>query len=687
MSSRPLAVRPGRPWPLGASVDKAGVNVAVASAHATRIELCLFDAGGRETRRVPLPERTGDVWHGLFPELGAGQVYGLRAHGPWAPGEGQRFDPAKLLLDPYAKRLTGRFAWHAAHQGGEAGRGQDTAPWMLKAVVTSDEELAPLPPGPGTAWAGSLLYEAHVKGLTARHPEVPAGWRGRYLGLAQPAVLEHLTRLGITAVELMPVWAFVDERRLVERGLVNHWGYNPVAFMAPEPRYALADPVAELRAMVQALHAAGIEVILDVVLNHTAESDADGPTLSLRGLDNTAYYRLDAAGAPVNHTGCGNTLDLSRPAMLRLAMDALRHWALAYGIDGFRFDLGTVLGRGPDDRFDADTAFLQALRQDPVLGRLKLIAEPWDLGIWRLGGFPAPMAEWNDRFRDTVRRFWRGDEGIAPDLAARLLGSADIFERSGRAPWSSVNLVTSHDGFTLADLVAYGRRHNAANGEGNRDGHGDDHSANWGVEGPTAEPAIRALRDRQRRNLLATLLLAQGTPMLLMGDELGRSQAGNNNAYCQDNPTSWCDWDAADPAFLDLVRQLTALRRAHPVLRRRRFLHGQEQDGDGAADVTWLAEDGTPMTPARWHEPQRRCLGLLLAGEAAPDLGTDGEPLTDATLLLLLNAGEAAVDFVLPAGGWRCLLDTARPEVLAPPDGRLALEGRSLALLAAGDGS
>jgi glycogen operon protein len=624
-----------------------GVNLAVASAHATRIELCLFDKAGHETQRRDLPARSGDVWHGLFPALRPGQAYGLRAHGPFAPERGHWFDPAKLLLDPYAKRLAGRFVWNEAHRGGMASRGLDTTSAMLKAVITDAAEFAPLPAGPAVAWAETVLYEAHVKGLTRRHPALPEAWRGTYLGLAHPAVLDHLVKLGITTVELTPVWAFIDERRLVAHGLANYWGYNPVALLAPEPRYAVADPVAELRAAIAALHGAGIEVILDVVLNHTAESDIDGPTLSWRGLDNAAYYRLGEAGFLVNHTGCGNTFDLSKPWALRLAMDALRHWTTAYGVDGFRFDLGAVLGRDARDHFDANGPFLQALRQDPLLGRLKLIAEPWDIGPYgyRLGGFPQPFAEWNDRFRDPVRRFWRGDEGIVPELAARLLGSADLFEGSRRAPWASLNFVTSHDGFTLADLGTYAHKHNEANGERNRDGHGENHGLNHGVEGSSDDPAVRLARDRHRKGLLATLLLSQGTPMLLMGDELGHSQQGNNNAYCQDNPTSWLDWEHIDEALLGFVRRLIALRRSRPGLRHERFLHG--------AAAKWLDERGRPMTATQWHEPSRRFVGLRLDG---------AEPL-----LLLLNAGTEPVAFPVDATAWELLLDTAdSPGPVAP---------------------
>jgi isoamylase len=679
---------PGRPWPLGASITEDGVNFAVASTHAERIELCLFDETGRETTRLKLPERSGPVFHGFVPGLQAGQAYGLRAHGPWEPSRGHWFDPAKLLLDPYARALTGRFVWTSAHGSSAAARGRDTADVMLKAVVVADTPPA-ASAGPGAAWAETLIYEAHVKGLTARQPAVPPSLRGTYLGLAQPVVVDHLVKLGVTAIELLPIWAFLDERRLAGQGLVNYWGYNPIAFFVPEPRYALADPAVEFGAMIRALHEAGIEVILDVVLNHTAESDATGPTLSLRGLDNEGYYRLDPDGDWTNHTGTGNTLDLSKPLTLQLAMDALRHWAVAYGVDGFRFDLGAVLGRDRQDRFDPDGPFLQALRQDPVLGRLKLIAEPWDIGPggYRLGDFPHPFAEWNDRFRDAVRCFWRGDEAAAPGLAGRLLGSADSFESSGRAPQASLNFVTSHDGFTVADLGSYAQRHNEANGEANRDGHADNHSLNHGVEGPSDDPGVLAARGRHRRNLLATLLLSQGTPMLLMGDELGHSQAGNNNAYCQDNELTWLDWSAIDEPLLRFVQKLAALRRQHPALRRRHFLHGTRSDPAGLPDVTWLSEDGI-MTVEDWQEPGRRCLGLLLAGTAGPDLDTAGRPLDDRTLLLLLNAAERPATFRLPeitgVAAWQVLLDTADPEGhRASLSTIVTIAERSLVLLAA----
>jgi isoamylase len=683
--------RPGRPFPLGVTFAEGGANVAVFSDHAERIELCLFDAGGeRETARVMLPERTDAVFHGFVAGLRPGQVYGFRAHGPWAPEHGHRFNPTKLLLDPYARALAGRFRWEGPNLVDPGDPfvldPRDSAPFVPKGVMTADPGPAADPGRPATAWERTILYEAHVKGLTKLHPEVPEAERGTYRGLAHPAVLEHLVRLGITTVELMPVAAFLDELRLVRLRLANHWGYNPYAFMVPEPRYAARDGLGEFRAMVAALHGAGIEVVLDVVLNHTAETDIFGPTLAFRGLDNASYYRLDPADRRryLDYAGCGNALNLGHPRVLQLAMDTLRWWA-SLGVDGFRFDLATTLGRTREGAFSPEAPLFQAMAQDPVLGGLKLIAEPWDLGPqgYRQGQFPPPFAMWNDRFRDTVRRFWRGDEAILSDLAGRLLGSADLFEPRGRGPQAGVNLVTSHDGFTLRDLVSYAHKHNEANGEANRDGHQDNLSANNGVEGPTTDPAVRSRRDRQRRNLLATLLLAQGVPMLLMGDELGRTQQGNNNAYCQDNPLSWCPWDAALPedlALRDFLRRLIALRQAHPILRQTRFLHGQRRSAAGLKDVTWLAPGGREKGLAQWRDPKNRCVGLMLADEAE-------------TLLLLANAHDHGVPFTLPAAGpetrWRPLLDTARPgpetDEAPPlaPGTRRPLAAHSLVLLEA----
>lgn len=672
---------PGRPFPLGVTLEANGANVAIFSAHAERMELCLFDATGQhELARLPLPEVTDQVFHGFFPGLQAGQVYGLRAHGPWAPERGHRFNPAKLLLDPHARVLTGGFQWSGPNlvdpQAPFGLDPRDSAAFVPKAVMTPTATVAGA--GPDTPWDRTVIYEAHVRGLTKLHPGVPTTMRGTYLGLAQPVVLDHLVRLGVTAVELMPVAAFIDELRLVRLGLSNYWGYNPYAFMAAEPRFAVHDPMAEFGAMVAALHGAGIEVILDVVLNHTAETDLLGPTLSFRGLDNASYYRLDPADPRryLDWSGCGNTLDLSHPRVLQLAMDSLRHWA-SLGVNGFRFDLATTLGRTREGGFAADAPLLQAIAQDPALGKLKQIAEPWDLGPYgyQQGEYPAPFAMWNDRFRDSVRRFWRGDEAILPELAGRLLGSADLYEPSGRRPQASINLVTSHDGFTLDDLVTYAERHNEANGEGNRDGHHDNLSANHGVEGPTGDPSILALRQRQRRNMLATLLLAQGTPMLLMGDEFGRSQSGNNNAYCQDNELSWCAWDL-DEADLELqafVARLLALRQSQPLLRQTRYLHGRDRNRLGIADVIWWAPSGREMADDDWRYSANRSFGLRLTDDAT-------------SLLLLANAGQQPQRFVLPAAstGWRVLLDTAEPDDgPGTPQTHINLAGRSLMVLEA----
>ncbi|MGD9510189.1 MAG: glycogen debranching protein GlgX [Geminicoccaceae bacterium] len=666
----------GSPFPLGATPLEGGINFAVFSAHADRLELCLFDPSGEhETARLAFADAVDGVFHGFFPGLAAGQVYGLRAHGPWAPERGQRFNPHRLLLDPYARATVGRFEWAGGNLVDPADPlrfdPRDTAAIVPKAVVAAPR---PATSGPvANPWPDTILYEAHVGGLTRLHPTIPAKLRGTYLGLAQPAVLEHLVRLGVTTVELMPMWAFLDEFRLTRLGLRNYWGYNPYAFMVPESRYAVQEPEAEFRAMVDALHGAGLELVLDVVLNHTAETDQLGPTLSLRGLDNATYYRLDP-GDPSRYldwAGCGNSLNLGHPRVLQLAMDALRHWA-GLGADGFRFDLAPALGRDRAGHFQGDAALLQALAQDPSLGRLKLIAEPWDLGPsgYRQGEFLPPFAMWNDRYRDCVRRFWRGDEAILPELAGRLLGSADLYEAAGRRPWAGVNLVTSHDGFTLADLVSYAERHNEANGEANRDGHHDNLSANHGVEGPTRDPAVTGLRRRQRLNMLATLLFSQGTPMLLMGDELGRTQGGNNNAYCQDSELSWVDWRRADPEFAALVGRLVALRRSLPALRQPHYLHGADT-ACGQPDIVWLTPQGRPMTDTDWQEPQRRCLGLVLAG-AGP------------TLALLLNAGETGQEFVLPDASWELLFDTAEPERSGPVADPIRLAGRSVTLLRSG---
>ncbi|NNU80987.1 glycogen debranching protein GlgX [Halovulum dunhuangense] len=663
---------PGRPDPLGATVTERGVNFALFSAHAEQVLLCLFDPDGQETDRIPLPERTGDIWHGELRGLTAGQRYGYRVDGPYAPHSGHRFNPNKLLIDPYARALDGPLVWDPAIMGyhvGDTGQDlsydrRDSAPFVPKSVVTP-----PLPdaeePRPDTPWSETVIYEAHVKGLTMQRPG--AASPGRYAGLAEPATIAHLKALGVTAIELLPVHGFIEDAHLAARGLPNYWGYQTLTFFAPERRYAQADPLAEFRAAVRALHEAGIEVILDVVYNHSAEGDWAGPTLMFRGIDNASYYRLGPDGRSyVNDTGTGNTLNTAHPMVLRLVMDSLRFWAGKMGVDGFRFDLGTVLGREAHG-FDRGAGLFDAIRQDPLLARCKLIAEPWDIGPggYQLGGFPAPFAEWNDVARDTIRRFWRRDPGQVRHLSGVIAGSAHLFDHSGRPVTSSINLVTTHDGFTLMDVVSYDNRHNHANGEDNRDGHGQNYSDNMGVEGPTDREAIRSARDRRRRNILATLFLAQGTPMLLAGDELGNSQQGNNNAYVQDNPVGWVDWDGADPDFLDFVQRLARLRRGHPVLRQHRFLHSSRRARDGMPDLIWHHPDGAEMTDAKWEDDglHTLCVELRMAE------GTQHYADSDAALYLVFNAGQAehiALPDCADGRAWRACLSTARrmPEIV-----------------------
>ncbi len=672
---------------MGASLTDDGVNFAVFSAHATALTLCLFSPDGRrETARLGFAARSGDIWHLHVAGLGEGQLYGLRADGPHAPDEGHRFNAHKLLIDPCARGLAGRLRWSDALMGYKIGspRGdlsfdsRDSAFAVPKSVVVD----------PGFHWGGdrpplvpmadTVIYEAHVKALTMRAPDLPAPLRGTYAGLAHPATIEHLKRLGVTTIELLPVQAFFDDRFLVAKGLRNHWGYNTMGFFAPEPRYGGANPLREMQAAVKALHAAGIEVLLDVVYNHSGEGDAWGPTLAFRGLDNASYYRLTHGGRHyANDAGTGNTLDLTRPAVLRLVMDSLRYWVNEVHVDGFRFDLATVLGREAHG-FDANGGFFDALRQDPVLARVKLIAEPWDIGPggYQLGNFPAPFAEWNDRFRDGVRRFWRQDAGMAPELSRRLLGSADRFDHDRRAATASVNYVTSHDGFTLEDLVTFTVKRNLANGEDNRDGHDDNHADNMGVEGPSDDPGVRAARDLRKRNLLATLFLSQGTPMLLAGDELGHSQGGNNNAYAQDNEVTRIDWARADAALVEFVARLAALRRAHPVLRQKRFLHSRPRAADGLPDAIWRRSDGGVPTAADWHDPGFRCIGLELR------MAAEGADARDA-LFLVFNGG-AAQSLTLPdtAKGWKLLLDTTRPLLSFEAHGRvMAIPAQSVLVL------
>ncbi|MGR3484572.1 MAG: glycogen debranching protein GlgX [Paracoccaceae bacterium] len=672
-----VSVQPGRPWPLGATFDGEGTNFAVFSQHATRMSLSLFDADGREAVSLMLPERNGHVWHGYLPGVRPGQGYGYRAHGPYRPDEGHRFNPHKLLIDPYAKQLRGELVWNAALFGYDTTAQHrdltfntaDSAPFVPKSVVVDPTFSWGDDAAPDVLWTDTVIYETHVKGITQGRPDVPG--RGTYLGLASDEMLDHLTRLGVTSVQLLPIHAFVDDQFLVEKGLRNYWGYQTIGFFAPEPRYMSAGDVAEVQHMVARLHGAGIEVILDVVYNHTAEGNELGPTLSFKGLDNASYYRLaETKRRYINDTGTGNTLRLDHPMVLRMVLDSLRHWVETYRVDGFRFDLATTLGRR-DDGFDRDAPFFHAIRQDPVLSRVKLIAEPWDIGPggYQLGSFPPPFHEHNDKYRDQLRRFWRGDAGLTRKLAARIAGSAIQFDHDARPATSSVNFVTVHDGFTLADVVSYEAKHNEANGEGNRDGHSDNASDNLGVEGPTDDPAILDARARRRRNMIATLMLSQGTPMLLAGDELGNSQGGNNNAYAQDNEIGWIDWSGADDPFLEFVAQAVAFRAAHPLLRQRRFLHARERLTDGVPDLFWRNLDGSEMEPVDWADPARDHLVVEMRMAA----GTPEYARAQYAVLSIFNRGDA-VELTLPdpapAERWVRHLDTAQPgfppEVMGP---------------------
>jgi glycogen operon protein len=669
----------GSPFPLGATWNGLGVNFSLFSAHATKVELCIFDDRGEtEVERIELPEFTDEVWHGHLPDARPGTIYGYRVHGPYEPDAGHRFNPHKLLLDPYAKSIVGEIKWNPALFGYQMESGddrsfdeRDSADFMPRCRVIDPAFTWGEDRPPRTAWDRTVVYELHVKGYTQRHPAVPEHLRGTFRGLTAPEVLSHLRGLGVTAVELLPTHTFVNDSYLVEKGLSNYWGYNTIAFFSPVRRYASVPDFAfsEFKEMVARLHHAGIEVILDVVYNHTAEGNELGPTLSFKGIDNASYYRLlpDQPRYYINDTGTGNTVNLSHQRVLQMVTDSLRYWVQEMHVDGFRFDLGTILAREPYG-FDEGGGFLDACRQDPVLSSVKLITEPWDCGPggYQVGRFPPGWAEWNDRFRDTVRSFWKGDPGKLPDLATRITASGDLFNRRGRKPWASVNFVTAHDGFTLHDLVSYNDKHNAANGEDNRDGNSNNHSWNCGAEGPTDDPAIRSLRERQKRNMLATLLLSQGTPMVLGGDEFGRSQGGNNNAYCQDNETSWVNWQHGDDdrALHRFVQHLTRLRLQYPVLRRTRFLSGEWNDQLGLKDSTWLTPRGAEMTPELWQDANARCVGLILDGRAqTTGIRRHG---AEATLLLIVNAHHDAIPFKLITvkGGrdWQRLLDTNVPE-------------------------
>jgi isoamylase len=671
----PERLLPGKPWPLGATWDGLGTNFAVFSAHAWRIELCLFDRTGRKERtRYTLPECTDEVWHGYLPGAHPGTVYGLRAHGPYQPQHGHRFNPHKLLLDPYTRRLVGQFRWSDAMFGYRVHSNRadlsldrrDSAPAMPKAMVVADTFDWSHDVRPNVPWDKTVIYETHLRGISIMRPELRPPVRGTFAGLATPQFVEHLQKLGVTAVELLPVHAFLNERFLIERGLRNYWGYNTVAFFAPEPSYLGGYDPDMMRIAVRQLHAAGIEVFLDVVYNHTCEGGELGPTVSWRGLDNASYYRAVPGDQRhlINDTGVGNTLNLSHPRVLQMVTDSLRYWATSYRIDGFRFDLGVTLGREAHG-FDPSSGFFDSLRQDPVLSQCKLISEPWDVGPggYQLGNHPPGFSEWNDRFRDSVRRFWRGDALQRPELAARLTGSADLFDKRRRRPWASINFISSHDGFTLADLVAYDHKHNEANGEENRDGHNENWSKNWGAEGPTEDPAILDTRARVARSMLATLFVALGTPMLLAGDEACRTQQGNNNAYCQDNEISWVDWTLAESpegeALTAFAARAIALRREHPLLREARFLFGEREVLAGVHDIDWFDERGEGLSPEAWQDPEGRALALRRAG---PGLDDELE-----VLLIMLNATPAAITFSAPQPPmqWEVLLDSAHPEAAA----------------------
>ena len=700
-----MRVWPGRPYPLGATWDGGGVNFAIFSEHATRVELCLFGSAkaARSSSRITLPEYTDQVWHGYLPDVAPGQLYGYRVYGPYAPDQGQRFNPNKVVLDPYAKAIGRDLTWSDALFGYRIGDAKEDLSFDGRSSAAAAPLGMVIDPAftwgddrpPRTPWHKTIIYEMHVRGFTKLHPEIPEPLRGTYLGLASQRALDCLKDLGVTAVELMPVHHFVNDRHLVEKGLSNYWGYNTLGFFAPQTSYASGQEdgksVREFKQMVRVLHGAGIEVILDVVYNHTGEGNHLGPTLSLRGIDNASYYRL-VPGKPryyMDYTGCGNTLNMLHPRILQLVMDSLRYWITEMHVDGFRFDLASTLARELHE-VDRLGAFFDIIHQDPVISQVKLIAEPWDLGEggYQVGNFPVGWTEWNGKYRDAVRRFWRGDDGTASELATRLCGSSDLYERGSRRPYASVNFVTAHDGFTLRDLVSYNQKHNEANGQNNADGESNNLSWNCGAEGPAEDPAVAALRYRQMRNLAATLLLAQGVPMIRSGDEFAHTQRGNNNAYCQDNQLSWLSWnrDERQNALLEFFRRLIRLKREQPVFHRPKFFQGRPLRGSGVQDIYWRDPSGREMTDEAWNAPFVRCLGVHLAGDAITEVDDHGERLAGDTMLLLLNQSVDTVPFTLPEHKpgecWELLFDTAEPP---PQQARFAggqpysLRGRSMA--------
>ncbi|HKP62721.1 MAG TPA: glycogen debranching protein GlgX [Polyangiales bacterium] len=680
MSRKPW---PGQPFPLGSTFDGKGVNFALFSVHAERVELCLFSPDGdRELERVRLPEYTDQIWHGYLPELQPGQLYGYRVYGTYAPENGHRFNHHKLLIDPYARKLHGNLSWDHANFGYRIGDTRedlsfdprDSARFVPKCEVVSDYAVDPAPARPRVPWQDTVFYELHVRGFSVNHPDVPVELRGSFAALGSPPLLRYLKELGVTTLELLPVQAFVDDHFLVQRGLRNYWGYNTLSFFAPETRYLHGGDPLEFRQFVRAAHEAGLEVVLDVVYNHTAEGNQLGPTLCYRGIDNATYYRLRPGELRhyADTTGTGNTLALHEPAVLRLVMDSLRYWVSVMEVDGFRFDLAAALARGSTGPFDVYSSLLAALRQDPVLSHVKLVAEPWDLGEggYRLGGFPPGWSEWNDRYRDTVRRFWRGDAGVVSELATRITGSSDLFNRCGRRPWASVNVVTTHDGFTLADLVSYDHKHNEANPHDGTDGH--DHNISWncGVEGPSDDSQILELRARQQRNMLATLLISQGTPLILAGDERNRTQHGNNNAYCQDNELSWIDWQGGGRVAHELTaftRRLLQLRKEHVVFRRQHPFTGHVIPGTDVLDVIWLNSDGTPRMNSDWSTSEDTFLAFMVSGQAGEyHLNAAGERAPGVSAFVGLNAGAEERELWIPDCGlgskWQVVLDTYRGE-------------------------
>ena len=691
----------GSPYPLGACWDGSGVNFALFSANAERVELCLFDSVGRkEIARYTLPDNTNQVWHGYLPYAGPGTLYGYRVYGPYEPSNGHRFNPNKLLLDPYARAYSGKLRWSDSLNGYKSSNKmedlsfckRDSASGMPKCLVTDSAFTWGQDQPPRIPWSDTFIYETHVRGMTKLHPQVQDSLRGTYAGMTEPVVIEHLKALGITTIELMPVQSFVDDRFLVEKGLRNYWGYSTIGYFSVHQTYFNSHGIVDFKTMVRRFHDANIEVILDVVYNHTAEGNHLGPHLSWRGIDNASYYRLNTQDKRyyINDTGCGNTLDLSHPRVLQMVMDSLRYWVDVMHVDGFRFDLASTLGR-EEHGFDARAGFFNAVLQDPVLSSVKLIAEPWDLGPggYQLGAFPLGWTEWNDRYRDTVRKYWRGDSDMLPELAKNLHGSSDVFEHHDRKPWSSINFVTSHDGFTLRDLVSYRQKHNLANGEDNHDGHSANYSDNYGVEGESDNQEITSLRWRQMRNFLATLILSQGTPMLLAGDEIGHSKLGNNNAYCQDNEINWLDWAniPAEGKQLSLfITRLATLRRRYPVLHRTDFVHGSPIAHDSALrNICWVNRYGESMHEEQWRESSENCVGLLLSHRIATD--TNPVKTIDQSLLLIFHAGAENVDFQMPViqeeGAWTFLLSSSQPEKpegspLIPSHNSISVTNRSV---------